>query len=468
MPNALIDDEDPGTIDDVNTSESECSPKIRRKQKKKSTSRHRRCKKSSENGDENKENLEVAVVAVSVASERAMSELNRCRALTPPLRQHIKLNLPEFELIQYLKHYLLNSNDLKAQGYPYRFGDKAGFFKKRFSGGVDYFTARAASFDVNAREFVPSKQRRSHNGDRKSSSDSGQATGSSSSSSGSSVPCTDSDSGDNMSEPKGADRTEKHCVRCSREFYVNEVGEYERTEKCTYHWGKFERTHPFAAGAGMYSCCSSTRFSKGCTATTEHVWNGYQMGFNGPLDGFVETSASAPPSGDHEGIYALDCEMCYTGLGMEVTKVTLVGSEGRLVYEKFVRPQAKIIDYNTRFSGITKKDLSAKNGNVLTLPEVQQDLLKLISAGTILIGHALENDLRVLKIIHNTVIDTSVCFPHFNGPNYKHSLRSLTLQYLKRSIQDSDKGHSSFEDSRACLELMLWRVRKDFRTVLEQ
>lgn len=470
MPHVEFDEEDPGAIDDVNTSESECSPKIRRKQKKKSAGRHRRYKKtnaSNDANDDNKENngavsknKEVVVVPKQNDTERIMSELNRFRAITPPLRQHIKLNLPEYDLIQFLKHYLLSSNDLKSQGYPYRFGEKAGFFKKRFSAGMECFVP-SASFDVNAREFVP---RRSHNTERKSiSSDSGQATGSSSSSQS-----ADSDSGDSLPETKGFEIGEKKCVRCTREFYVNEFGEYLQSEKCSFHWGKMERSHPYSAGGGVYSCCSSTRYSKGCTTSEEHVWSGYLMGFNGPLDGFVETQQSEKiAEGDHDGVYALDCEMSYTGLGLEVTKVTLVGSDGQLAYEKFVRPAAKIIDYNTRFSGITKKDLSAKNGTVLTLAEVQEDLLKLISADTILIGHALENDLRVLKIIHNTIIDTSICFPHFNGPGFKHSLRTLTQQYLKRTIQDSDKGHSSFEDSRACLELMLWRVRKDFRAVLE-
>lgn len=474
MPPVPIDEEDPGTIDDVNTSESECSPKVRRKQKKKSAGRHRRYKKAAvETIDDNKENVTASPAPAPSttpranqklsATDRVMSELNRCRALTPPLRQHIKLNLPERDLIQYLKHYLLNSNDLKAQGYPYRFGDKAGFFKKRFSGGVDCFVPSAASFDVNAREFVPNNKRRSF--DRKSSTDSGQA----SQSSGSSAPSTDSDSGDNMSEMKGNERTEKKCVRCSRDFHVNEIGDYERTERCMYHWGKLEKSLPYMApgSGGIYTCCNSTRYTKGCTASEEHVWSGYQMGFNGPLDGFVETQPSRS-GGEHNNVYALDCEMIYTGLGLDLAKITLVAYDGRLVYEKFVRPSAKIIDYNTRFSGITRKDLAAKNGSVLTLAEVQQDLLHIISADTILIGHALENDLRVLKLIHNTIIDTSICFPHFNGPGYKHSLRSLTLQYLKRNIQDSDKGHSSFEDSRACLELMLWRVRKDFRAVLEQ
>ena len=465
MPHTPIDEEDPGTIDDVNTSESECSPKIRRKQKKKCTGRHRRCKKSaSDASDENKENVNSVNKALAF-SDLAMIELNRRRALTPPLRQHIKLNLPEFQLELYLKHYQLSANDIKSQGYPYRYGDKAGFFKKRFSGGVEYF-APIVPFDVNAREFVPNNTRRSYKDERKLSVDSGQASGSSSPSTpSSSAPSTDSDSSD-LTENSGFEGGEKKCVRCTKDFYVNKSGEYLKSEKCYYHWGKVGKTHPHFQ---TYTCCGAERYAPGCTEGVAHVWNGYQMGFNGPFVDYVETQPSERQNDQvHNGVYALDCEMCYTGLGLELTKVTVVGSDGRLVYEKFVRPQARIIDYNTRFSGITKKDLAARNGTVVTLPEVQQDLLKIFHADTILIGHALENDLRVLKMVHNTIVDTSVTFPHFNGPGYKLSLRSLTWQILKRTIQDSEHGHSSFEDSRACLELMLWRVRKDFRTIIEQ
>lgn len=459
-------DEDPGVVDDVNTSESESSPKIRRKHKKKSaTTRHRVKKMVADTNEENKENCLITNsqklddgVTKHMYVDRFMIELNRCRAITPPLREHIKLNLPEDKLMQFLRHYLLSGNDLKAQGYPYRYGLSAGFFKKRFS--ADYRIPTIA-FDVNAREFVPSHKHR--NVERKLSCDSGQATGSSSSSS----PSTDSDSSDNAGELKYNESTEKKCIRCTREFHVNEHGEYMRIESCTFHWGKLERQNLYSAG-GLYNCCNSAKYTKGCTTADGHVWSGYDMGFNGPFDCFVRTENSPRRNNNCNNVFALDCEMCYTGKGLEVTKVTLVSSDGQKVYEKFIKPATKIIDYNTRFSGITKKDLNAKNNLVATLPEVQQDLLNYINADTILIGHALENDLRVLKIIHDNVIDTSICFPHENGPGFKHSLRFLTSKYLNRTIQDSDQGHSSFEDSRACLELMLWRVRKDFRAVLEQ
>ena len=38
----------------------------------------------------------------------------------------------------------------------------------------------------------------------------------------------------------------------------------------------------------------------------------------------------------------------------------MVGVDGRLVYESLVLPDNQVADYNTRFSGITKKDLGER------------------------------------------------------------------------------------------------------------
>lgn len=84
-----------------------------------------------------------------------------------------------------------------------------------------------------------------------------------------------------------------------------------------------------------------------------------------------------------------------------------------------------------------------------------------INADTIIVGHGLENDLRALQLIHNTILDTAVVFPHFYGLPYRRSLKALVWSYLKRDIQESNWGHDSYEDARACIELMLWKTRKD-------
>ena len=79
--------------------------------------------------------------------------------------------------------------------------------------------------------------------------------------------------------------------------------------------------------------------------------------------------------------------------------------------------------------------LFSVTGQFKNIKEVQNDLMGFINADTILVGHGLENDLRALKLIHATILDTAVVFPHYHGLPFRRSLRSLVSSYLKRDIQ---------------------------------
>ena len=66
--------------------------------------------------------------------------------------------------------------------------------------------------------------------------------------------------------------------------------------------------------------------------------------------GFVTTPPTTSTSCDgNYGIYALDCEMCYTTVGLELIRVTVVSTSSQIVYESFVKPDNPIVDYNTRY-----------------------------------------------------------------------------------------------------------------------
>ncbi|XP_077545477.1 putative exonuclease GOR [Haemaphysalis longicornis] len=242
----------------------------------------------------------------------------------------------------------------------------------------------------------------------------------------------------------------KTCSRCGSTFFITTEGEYYSTTHCRFHVTKHCR--------GVFSCCGSSAKNPGCQLSEYHICTvGIPRKSNTPAHGFVRTR---PRPGATGGVYALDCEMCFTIRGLEVTKVSVVGWDGTPVYESYVRPSSPVLDYITAISGVTAEHLR----NVQTrLQDVQAALLRLFSASTVLVGHGLENDLRVLKLLHDMVVDTAVIYPHNKGLPFRQSLRSLVGTYLKREVQAGHRGHDSTEDAKACMDLVLLKVANDLQ-----
>ncbi|XP_029057944.1 RNA exonuclease 1 homolog [Monodon monoceros] len=212
------------------------------------------------------------------------------------------------------------------------------------------------------------------------------------------------------------------CCRCGKIYGVTPAGKHSSVEECHYHFGRLL-----------------------------HVQDQKEN-----LEGFVKTFVKFPPRSGNHAVFAVNCEVCYTAKGLELTQVTVVDPSLQVGYDTSVKPDEEVIDYNTRFSGVVEDDLKDTKTSIR---DVQATLLNLFSADTVLIGHSIECSLYALKLIHTSVVDTTVMFPYRLGLLHKRSLKSLVADYLRRIIQDD--GHNSSENATACMEL--WKVKDDLK-----
>uniref|UniRef100_A0A905QX24 Exonuclease domain-containing protein n=1 Tax=Rhodnius prolixus TaxID=13249 RepID=A0A905QX24_RHOPR len=247
------------------------------------------------------------------------------------------------------------------------------------------------------------------------------------------------------------DPNQRICANCSNQYFVDDSGFPVTENDCFYHWGRLYKFRAANMLQEKYRCCNSEAGSEPCVNARYHVSSIINEDC---LEGFVTTSGmSAEPQ-----VYALDCEMCYTKIGLELTRCTMISLDGKIVLDTTVLPSSPILDYCTRFSGITESIIKQCK---TTFSQFREQLLSLVKKNTIVVGHSLENDFKVMKVIHKAVVDTSVIFPHKLGLPYKVALRNLVKDKLSLSIQDKESGHDSKEDADACLKLMIRKIKED-------
>ncbi|KAJ5648334.1 RNA exonuclease Rex3 [Penicillium lividum] len=275
------------------------------------------------------------------------------------------------------------------------------------------------------------------------------------------------------------------CDRCGGRFQVfpgrREDGELASGGHCTYHPNR--PVHPprkktdsvTGSREAYFPCCTeSVGTSSGCTKVNNHVFKVSEAKRLASILQFEETPAQ-PDKGPLDAV-CFDCEMGYTTLGLELIRLTAVSwPQGRDLLDILVRPMGEVLDLNSRYSGVLpehyasaipygtpaaghqKGEKDTKPMQVVDSPAAARSLLfKFLQPDTPLIGHAIENDLNACRIIHPTIIDTIILYPHPRGglPN-RLSLKSLAHRFLERNIQmGGDQGHDSKEDSIATGDLV--------------
>ena len=273
------------------------------------------------------------------------------------------------------------------------------------------------------------------------------------------------------------------CDRCETRFQVfpgrsDPLNQGRLTTKgpCQYHWGRIPRYNGNARGT--FSCCGSGPGSEGCDKADHHVYKITDAARLASILQFKETQ----PHDDAKlkGPIVFDCEMSYTTRGLELIRLTALSwPSNTTVLDVLVRPIGELLDFNTRFSGVTKEMyLSARDyghdgkapkykpGEPLQIaasPAAARELLlDHLDPDTPLLGHAIDNDLNACRMIHPFVIDTVLLYPHPRGLPIRYKLRDLARVHLGRQIQansgDGTEGHDSKEDSAATGDLVRHKV----------
>ncbi|XP_067054985.1 uncharacterized protein [Acropora muricata] len=177
----------------------------------------------------------------------------------------------------------------------------------------------------------------------------------------------------------------------------------------------------------------------------------------GTMQKIPENSSKMPISRNMKHLtksIALDCEM--VGVGRHgsrnmLARVSIIDSHGNVLYDSFVAPQEKVVDYRTFVSGVKPNDLI----NAPDFKTVQNKVSKLLK-GQVLVGHALKNDLKVLFLSHprKYTRDTAQYKPFQEElKSTKPALRSLAKHFLDINIQQGE--HNSVQDAQAAMKLYL-------------
>jgi len=174
----------------------------------------------------------------------------------------------------------------------------------------------------------------------------------------------------------------------------------------------------------------------------------------------------------HEEYISMDCEMVGTLTdGSVAARVALVNWYNVVILDEYILPNEQVTDYRTFVSGITA-DILEKRGK--PMEEVRAKVLSLIHK-KVLVGHALTNDLKSMRIKHHKRLqrDTAFYIPFMkklekeDGSTVMLSrrLRDLATEQLNRSIQVEGKSHSPVEDAIAALDLYKFQRHEWERSV---
>ncbi len=176
---------------------------------------------------------------------------------------------------------------------------------------------------------------------------------------------------------------------------------------------------------------------------------------------------------DNPHAIAIDCEMCetkdpITGASnhkalcrLSVVDASTGSNQGEVLIDTLVKPEWPVKDYRSRINGISKEHLDSVQ---FTLAHAQAFMMALCSSETVIIGHAVHNDLIALRMEHHCNVDSALLFKVKEENEEENaatctsmnmntcSLKDLAMSVMKRKMPEV---HDSVNDARVamlCLE----------------
>jgi RNA exonuclease 1 len=173
-----------------------------------------------------------------------------------------------------------------------------------------------------------------------------------------------------------------------------------------------------------------------------------------PGDLWIKAKPFGAWCADHPQAIAIDCEMCETKDPVSgrknhnaLCRISIVNAEDPedVLLNTLVKPDWPVSDYRTWVNGIEKAHLESVQ---FTLRHAQAFMMALCSEETVIVGHALVNDLAALRMDHLCCVDSALLFKAKDCPTATVSLKDLALTILKKEMPEV---HDSTNDARVAL-----------------
>jgi RNA exonuclease 1 len=168
-------------------------------------------------------------------------------------------------------------------------------------------------------------------------------------------------------------------------------------------------------------------------------------------------------------VIAIDCEMCETQDPVSgdknfnaLCRISIVDAVTKeVLLDSLCKPAWPVSNHRSWVNGITEEHLE----NVqFTVRHAQAFLMALCSEETVIVGHAVHNDLAAVRMEHYCVVDSALLFKATDSETATVSLKDSAKSILGKDMPDT---HDSVNDALTALECLEYYLQKgsDMKTI---